>query len=418
MDMDPGRRRPTIGETVAARRRTLGLTQEALAEAAGLSVETVRKLEQGERNSPRMSTLRRLATALHVPTSALLGSASQAAARREPDFDQVALLDLRRTLTPARGLHGTLVGAGEPPLLGDVAMSVRALDIAYHDDDYARTLEGLPAVIGQARAVVIAAGSDTDVGHAHELHSQSLQVAGTLLIQLRQLDLAYQALTAALDAADRSGNDLIGGSVITTLCWLFLRQGRLDETERLAVTTADQIEPRFSRAEDPVRYAEWGWLMLRASAAAARDARYDDAEAMLDAAAAAAVRLGDRGPLELSPGPAKLGTFCPATVAMKRVEAAVIAGDPLRVLALAGQVPPTDLPRSNNWNRHRLDVAWAHAERRQWSEARDVLTGIARTAPAWLRHQRFARDVVESISKHRRRAMDDELTELAALVGL
>jgi hypothetical protein len=234
---------------------------------------------------------------------------------------------------------------------------------------------------------------------------------------MRSFDLAYRALSVALDAADETEDDLVGASVVTTMCWLLLRQGRFAEAEQLAVATADQIEPRFTRDTAPARYSVWGWLLLRAAAAATRDNRDDDAEAMLDAAAAAATRMGARAAEDVPPGPATIGAFCGTTVQMKRVEAAVIAGDPRRALVLAQMVPPSSRPTSNNRNRHLLDVAWAHTQERRYTDAKAVLLGVKAEAPAWLRHQRFARDIVETIRTERRRAMDDELVELAALVG-
>jgi len=248
--------------------------------------------------------------------------------------------------------------------------------------------------------------------------AQAHQVAGTALIQLRALDLAHRALSVALDAADEAGNQHMGASAAATMCWLLLRQGRLSEAERLAVATADAIEPRF-RGAPPEQLATWGWLMLRAAAAAVRDNRDDSATDMLNAAAAAASALGDRPPaVALSPGPAAVGAFCAATVAMKRVEAAVIAGDTARALVLAGQVPDDERPTSNNRNRHRLDVAYAQADQHSYSDATATLLGIRADAPAWLRHQRYARDIVGTIAAARKRAMSAELADLAELVGV
>lgn len=406
-----------IGDNIARHRRVRGMTQEALAERAGVSIETIRKLEQGERTSARMTTLNRIARALSVPTSALLGSAVQAAARREPDYDQVALLDVRRALTPARGLRGTVVGDPEvePPTLAQLHDGIARLDQLYHADDYAAVLAVLPQLLAEARAAADAGDGDE---RAYALLAQSHQLAATALTQLRIYDLAYGALSLAMDAADRSGDDLVAASVVTTMCWLLIRQGRLTEVEQLAITTADAIEPRFSRGAKPVQFATWGWLLLRAAAAAARDNRDDDAETLLDAAAAAAVRVGDRVPIEmLSPGPARLGALCHATVQMKRVEAAVISGDPGRALALAEQVPPSDRPTSNNRHRHLLDWAWAYAQLGQHAQATEVMLELRSQAPTWLRHQRLARDIVVSIVAARKRAMSSELADLAALVG-
>src|SRR5919197_6015805 len=59
-------RLPSFGELVKRYREVAGLTQEALAERAGLRVRGLRYLEQGVRQ-PYPDTVRRLADALALP---------------------------------------------------------------------------------------------------------------------------------------------------------------------------------------------------------------------------------------------------------------------------------------------------------------------------------------------------------------
>ena len=60
------------GAAISERRKRLGLTQEQLAERAGVAVDTLCRLEQGRRTSARLCTLQKLACALEVDTAALL----------------------------------------------------------------------------------------------------------------------------------------------------------------------------------------------------------------------------------------------------------------------------------------------------------------------------------------------------------
>jgi DNA-binding XRE family transcriptional regulator len=62
-----------VGVRIAALRHERGLTQESLAERAGISVESVSKIEQQER-SPSLTMLRMLADALGVPVGEVFGS--------------------------------------------------------------------------------------------------------------------------------------------------------------------------------------------------------------------------------------------------------------------------------------------------------------------------------------------------------
>lgn len=406
---------PTIGEHLARIRRQSTLTQEQLAERAGVSVETIRKLEQGERQGARTATLNKLARALGVPTSALFGNAARAAADREPDARPLSLVGVRRALTPVTGLDGVPLDGPDgvqPPTLHGVRRAVAGANATYHANDYAVTLAALPELLAEARMLVDALDGDDQL-RAHAIASQAYQVTGRLLIQLRQADLAHVALAAAMDHARRSEDQVIGASAVAPMCWLLLRQGRFVEAERLAVTTADRIEPRMSTAT-PAELAAWGFLLIKAASSAVRDARDDDAGELLEVAAAGARRLGDRN----SPHADVAGNdFSSEAVRMMQVECAVIAGQPDRALELSGGVPRSPQVTPSSRQRHRLDIAWSHVQTGQYADATSVLMELRHRAPAWLRQQRYAREVVSTIAAERRRAMSAELAELASLVG-
>jgi DNA-binding XRE family transcriptional regulator len=78
-------RRDPVGVRIAMLRRARGLTQELLAERAGVSLESVRKVEQQTR-TPSLAMLDALATALDVPARELIASSvpkEQAGGKRE-----------------------------------------------------------------------------------------------------------------------------------------------------------------------------------------------------------------------------------------------------------------------------------------------------------------------------------------------
>ena len=400
---------PTIGDHLARIRRQSGLTQEQLAERSGISVEVIQKLEQGRRKGARIPTLNRLARALRVPTSVLFGDTSSAAAERDPDAQPLSLVGVRRALTPVAGLDGDGIDGGQAdvPIASAARRAVNDATRSYYADDYATTLSALPALLAQVRALVDTADGDDQLT-AHAIAAEAHQVAGQLLIQLRQVDLAHVAISTAVDHARRTGAQTIGASVICSMAWLLMRQGRFAEAERLAVRTADQVEPRLSTASTD-ELSAWGWLLLRAAAAASRDARDDDAAEVLSLAAAGARRLDGR--------PLTLGEFGAGEVRVMQVETAVIARDPGRALSLSEGMTEPPLVAPWSWKRHRLDVAWSRVQLGQYADATGVLMDLRDRAPTWLRHQRYARDIVQSISERRRRAMSTELAELASLVG-
>ena len=83
----------SIGENLARLRKVRDLSQERLAEAADVGVDTVARLEQAKRSNVRPVTLRKLADALGVSVDDLIGRPS---ARPSEEID---ITGLRRAIT-------------------------------------------------------------------------------------------------------------------------------------------------------------------------------------------------------------------------------------------------------------------------------------------------------------------------------
>ncbi|MFF2024805.1 helix-turn-helix domain-containing protein [Streptomyces sp. NPDC058171] len=387
-----------LGERLRGVRKRRGLTQHGLARESGVSVSLIRKLEQGERRDARLETVRKLAAALGVPTTRLVAEAVEDGAGTVV-ADQWA--PVRNALT------ASATGAAdvdEPPTLDGLRDALSAAVPLFSGDRFAELSAVLPALLRDADAVARLAPE----GRA--LRVRLLQLTGWLLTQTRQFDAAERCLGAALaGSADR----LQGASTVNTMCWLLLRQGRLDRARQLAAQWADETEPRLSRAT-PDELSAWGWLLLRLSAAAVRDNRPDEAEEALRFAHSAAVALGR----EFIPGDDFLRAFGPVTVTLKRTENAMVLDRPDVVLKLASKVPTGGFrPTSNNRNRHLLDVANAYARTRQYGLAVDTLAGVRAAAPQWLPNQPYARDVLAHVVA-RRRTLTEEMRSLADTMGL
>ena len=71
---DAGRLLEPLGAVIRASRMKLGLSQEALADAAGIDRSHMGKIERGERNVTVLN-LCRIAAALETKTSALMSAA-------------------------------------------------------------------------------------------------------------------------------------------------------------------------------------------------------------------------------------------------------------------------------------------------------------------------------------------------------
>jgi transcriptional regulator with XRE-family HTH domain len=381
----------TVGDRIREARKRNGLSQREMARLSGVSLSLISKLEQGERQDTRTETLRKLAASLDVPTMSLIGDNPTP----PPVPDQPAWEPIRQALTrPASS------DTAEPATEEGMNAALTAAVKLYHDNQYATLASVLPRLLRDAE--------DT----TPLLRSRVLQLTGSLMVQTRQRDIARLALSRSLTDAEASGSILDAASAIITTCWLLLLERQFDQVRTLALQWADRIEPKLSTATT-AELSTWGWLLLRASAAAARDNRPDEAAQTMRLAEAAAITVGsDRGSYH-----SYWTTFGPATVAMKQVENAVIADKPDVALELAGNVPANLRPTSDNRNRHLLDVTAARVQLRRYPDAFDMLYRLSREAPAWLENQQMAKDLLNRIVA-RRRTLTPQMRELADGINL
>jgi transcriptional regulator with XRE-family HTH domain len=380
----------TLGGRIRELRKRRGLSQRELAELSGVSISLIRMFEQGERSDTRTETLRKLAAALNVTTTALLAAATPVPATVDAVWEPV-----RETLLHPQDSPGL-----EPVTEEGLTQSLDAAVKLYHDNHYPDLALALPGLL-------------RDAEHASPLlRSRVHQLAGSALVQTRQREPARIALDRSLTDAQTSGSTLDAGSSIITLCWLLLLEHQFQQVSDLATQWADLIEPKLSKATT-AELSTWGWLLLRASAAAIRDNRPAEAADTMRLAEAAAAAIGPaRGPYH-----SYWTTFGPATVAMKNVENAVVSDQPDLALHLAEKVPPHLRPTSDNRNRHLLDVATAHLAMRHYTQAFDILARLAKEAPLWLAQQRAAKDILSNIVT-RRRTLTPQMRDVAHAINL
>ncbi|MEU4406297.1 helix-turn-helix transcriptional regulator [Streptosporangium sp. NPDC023963] len=375
-------------------RKRRGLSQKALAELSGLSESYVAKLEQGNHGEVRVETVRKLAEALQVTTSFLIGGRG--------DTEQEAAPDRVVWEQTYRALLGRMQQPDEEPTVDGVADGLRALKPLLADNRYKELATLLPPLLRDAEALN---------GNGRAVRSRLLNATGWVLTQTRQFDMAEPTLDRAIDLAD---DRLDAAAAVNTRVWLHLRQGQLDQARNLATRWADDIEPRFSRATT-IELALWGRLLLGVSNAGVRDNRPGEAADAIRLARAAAAGIGHEALSDTS----TTRTFGPVTVAMIAAENAAVLNQPDRVLAIAERIP-ADLPyaHSASRNRHRLDVASALVSMRKTNESFAVLQDLVRVSPEWLAKQRYARDIVGRLVAKRKRKLSSEMRELADAVGL
>ncbi|GGQ50381.1 hypothetical protein GCM10010250_22510 [Streptomyces althioticus] len=400
-----------LGDAVRAHRRTRGWTQEKLAEEAGLSVGVIRKIEQG--GTARVETLHCIARAYEIPTSQLFAPGAPLPVEEDGTNRQL-LAQLRRALMPPVGITDSLADPGPAEPLPDIRRRIEDALELYNADRYDSVARQLPSLLHAAEVAAVTA--DEDLRHEAALvRAHALLLAGKYLTQVRQYDMAYQALVDSIRAGRELDETLTATTGVVGLCWLLLRQDRFDEAERLAATTAERIEPRLSKA--PVGHvAVWGELCLRIASAAVRNNRPDEAQEARRMAATAASAVG----MEHADYRTHWARFGPVTTELKAVEDLSLAGDARGVLrrsddGLLGRTAMKKVgrPSAINWNRHRLDVARAHVALGSTQDAMDELVRVRRTTSNWLQHQPMARYVMEDILRTRKRTLTREMREMA-----
>src|SRR5690554_4562717 len=236
-----------IGDRIREYRMLRGMTQEELAETAGMHPNTIRKIEQG--GTARMDTLHRIARALNTTTDSLISSRPRLL--EHGDDGKLDLLETRRAISPPVRLDGRpiLDDDTEPDLdaLRDAAVR---LDAAYHGDRYTDLAAIVPRLITSAHAAVAHHQHTPREAEARRLRAIVLQIGARYLTQVRAYDLAHMALTESVRDAAASGDEMVAAAAVTGQAWVLIRQGRLDDAERLSALTAAEVEPRMSTATD------------------------------------------------------------------------------------------------------------------------------------------------------------------------
>lgn len=387
-----------IGERLRRLRTMRGMSQEELAERTDLSRDLIAKLEQGRRSSTRLTTAASLAAGLDVELSALTDGRAMAGEQR-------GLLALRQALTGPASFPGIDPDdPGEPTPLADLAARIGAAWADYWAGNFTKLGTLLPGLIGESRLTLRQSPTGQQLAAAAHL-SAAQQIAACVLTQLGVEDLGYLAVERALAAADHSGDRLRAATLMGSLSWVLLNQGRFAEAERTALHTVDDIEPRLGKAP-PEHVSVWGSLLLTALAAAAARGDRDRTEDVLSLARAAGSKLGGpRNDYQTYFAPAKVGT--------ESVHAAVKLGEPATALDRARDVPdPGTLPTAAH-GRHLLDVAQAQVDTRQYGAATDTLLTAERLSPEWMRHQVLAGMLVSELAERHRR-LPGALKDLAS----
>lgn len=394
----------SIGDRIRSLREFRDVTQEELATRAGVSVDTVRKLEQGVRQSARINTLRALARALDVQLERLVGQPTVT----QQLADDGGLLELRDAIQDIAALPGVPLpdDLEDPPDEQAWTDSVKDATTTYWRGDYSRLSSTLPLLLRDGRAVA----RETPTERVWRQLALAYQLAACLATQAGHPDWAFAAVEKQLAAAARASDPLMEGMGVSTLSWVLLRQGRWEQAQDVAERKADALEPSF-RKSTPTQLAVYGNLLVAAATPAARRDDRDEAIQLLTAAEAAAIRSG--------PVRAYGTAFSVTDVRTQKVNIALAgsAGRPEEALRFSSDVNLEDISRPVHSASYRVDVAQAQYQTGDSESALATLLEVEHEQPEWIRFQALAAATVREMLETERRR-NTPLRSLAARLGV
>ena len=372
-----------LGRKIAAERRRRGLSQPELARTVDRSVAWVSQVERGVRKVDRMSVLEALATALDVPLAELAAEAPVVAAvTGEPP----GVGGLRLVLSGAYALRAMLDDHRAPAVGTLRTRSRRAWDLAHarRYGDLADLLRGLvPDLEAAARAV-----PQDRRAEVFELMASAYQACSAALAKLGEPEAAWIAADRAMAAAERAGNPMLVAAGAFRLVFVFISARHYGQAEETARTAAEALWP-LADGGGPQAMSLWGGLTLQRAVIAARIGDPDTAYDQLERAKQIAGRLGE--------GRNEYNTeFGPANVGLQEVAIAVDLGDAGRALRTAAAVDTSSLSAERR-ARLLIEIARAHAQRRQAGEAVTTLLQAEQITPELVRGHVLVRQLVSDL---------------------
>jgi hypothetical protein len=277
----------------------------------------------------------------------------------------------------------------------------------YQAGRYSKVFDQVSALLTRLRALVATRASE-EVAAAWVLLADAYHVAGSVLLKIDDVGLATLAADRAMAAAQRSGDPVAIAASARVVTHALISGGHPGQGHRTAAGHAARLLSQAPSGTEATSVA--GALMLRGAIAAARCGDHGGAHDLLDEAADAARSVPEGGN-------SRWTAFDAINVQLHRVHVALVLGDPDAAVALAGQV---DLSRVELAERRAclyLDLAQAHAERREWNDVVAALHRAALTAPQEVRSRSSVRRLVAHVYRAGPRSVRSQVRDLAAITG-
>jgi transcriptional regulator with XRE-family HTH domain len=393
-----------IGDRIRIYRGRRGLSQKELAGLIGRSESWLSQVERGVRSVDKFSVLVDIAQVLKTNVETLVGTRMEYAPNGDGPVAGIDAVAAALMAYPGLGrdeLSSSTISLDDAERLADEAHA------RYQSADYAaaaRVLAGLiPAV-----DVAVARESVGDVERLLRTQHAVYVAAAKLLTKTGDGHLAWLAADRASTAAVRLGSPVLEGLAAYQVTTALLKLDRLDEAERVALASAENIDD-----DSPLGISAQGALFLIAAVIAGRRSDRGSANERLRRAQYLADALGEDGNYGWT-------AFGPTNVAIHQVSVAAELGDAEAAIHYAEQIDTSTLPdvlRSRRAQVH-LDAAWAYAQHKDDSAVVINLMETERVAPQVLRYNVVAREILRELLKRERRTATPGLRALAARAGV
>lgn len=399
-----------IGERIALIRRRRGLSQAKLAGLVGRSESWLSQIERGARPIERLGILGELARVLDVPVSELTGNPPRAV--REPTEQHGAVGRIRQALSEFDFLTLLLNPPTEPAVSERDVTELRAqVDRAWqltHASDYASLAPLLSSLLadGERAAHAMDNGRRADV---FELLARTYQAVAAVMAALGEPELGWVAAERSIMAAERAGSPLLSVGGVYRLAHALVSAWRLEQAERVAASGALAIASQMSDGTNEGVSLYGALNLLRAVIASRRGDGTTAWQAMSEAERAAAVVGADRNDFNTE--------FGPSNVALHGVAVAVELGEAGEALRRAATVNADSLSQERR-ARFLIDVARAHGQRRDTTEAVAALRAAYELTPEQVSYHPLVRELVRDLVRRTRRKPNRELLRLAQSIGV
>jgi tetratricopeptide (TPR) repeat protein len=293
---------------------------------------------------------------------------------------------LRLVLSGAHALRAMLDGH-RPLAIGTLRTKSRMAWDLTHAARYTDLTELLRSLVPDLETAARTA-PESRQAEVFELMATTYQACSAALDKLGEPEAAWIAADRAMAAAERAGNPMLVAVGAFRLVLVFLTGRHYDQAEETARTAAEALWPMADQG-DPRAMSLWGGLTLQRAVIAAHVTDPDTAYGQLERASQVAARLGE--------GHNEYNTeFGPANVLLYEIAVAVELGDAGRALRAAADVDTTGLSAERQ-ARILIDVARAHAQRRQVHEAIATLVQAEAITPEQVRGHALVRQLVSDL---------------------